>query len=410
MNDIYNYILNSGYKDSSGIIFALTCGDTERISSFLLEKGIKSIHYHGNLNPLERKKNQQLWMNDEVNVICTTIAFGLGIDKKDVRYVIHSTMPTSIESYYQQIGRAGRDGEKSDCILFYSRNDRTRIEKIIKLNSFSSIHENLERRDYDSDITIVEECSDGFEEELIDYEVSAMKSEKLDDISFFCQMKDDCRRNVLLEYFGELCTTSCGNCDVCKPKEKRKVKSNFKTNISKSKEEVDEIIRKINSNTRFKTSHPLKNIIQNSNSEMDQIFEENDKENEEISNNQDSLHAKIAEIIKIKEERKRAKEIKKAFPSISSIKPKVNIIKQQPIDDYNSTEVSHNIIVNLYKMCEDISSVKGISPRLVLSHQQIKDIAHIKPSTLKELKSIRGIGTKKVMLYGNEILAIVNNV
>lgn len=404
MNDIYNYIVNSGYKNSSGIVFALTCGDAERISSFLLEKGIKSIHYHGNLSPLERKKNQSLWMNDEVNVICTTIAFGLGIDKKNVRYVIHSTMPTSIESYYQQIGRAGRDGQNSDCILFYSRNDRTRIEKIIKLNTLS-LSNDISKQKYseDDDVTIVEECNDDFEDELIDYEVSAMKSEKLDDISFFCQIKNDCRRNVLLEYFGELCSTTCGNCDVCKPKERRKVKSNTKNVLSK--DEIDDIVRKISSNTRFKTSIPLNDASSIKNSESVQSLEEEDEE----TSNQDSLYAKIAQIIKIKEERKREKELKKSFPSGSSIKPKLSTAKRHPIDDYSGTEESNNIIVSLYKMCEDFAAEKGISPRHVLSHQLIKDIAYIKPKTMSELKSIRGIGTKKAMLYGNEILAIVTN-
>jgi bloom syndrome protein len=135
MADMLFYILNQQLSQKCGIVYALTTKDAERLAEFFAEHGLSTTYYHGAMTPAARQENHAKWSTGAAKLMCTTVAFGLGIDKSNVRYVIHSTMPTSLEAYYQQAGRAGRDGNSADCILFFHPKDRTRIEHVIKLNA-----------------------------------------------------------------------------------------------------------------------------------------------------------------------------------------------------------------------------------------------------------------------------------
>jgi len=135
MADMLYYILNRGLARECGIVFAMTTKDAERLAEFFSEQGIQTTFYHGGMTPQARQDSHARWARGEAKLMCTTVAFGLGIDKSNVRYVLHSTIPTSLEAYYQQAGRAGRDGDASDCVLFFQPKDRIKIEHVIKLNA-----------------------------------------------------------------------------------------------------------------------------------------------------------------------------------------------------------------------------------------------------------------------------------
>ncbi|EFN70165.1 Bloom syndrome protein-like protein [Camponotus floridanus] len=178
------------YRNTCGIVYCLSRKDCDDYAAQMKKNGIKALSYHAGLTDNQRSNCQGRWIADEIHVICATIAFGMGIDKPNVRFVIHAALPKSIEGYYQESGRAGRDGEIADCILFYHYADMHRIRKMIELDNQSP-------------------------------QVIGTHMDNLFKMVAFCENTTDCRRSLQLNYFGEIfdrqqCisnkTTACDNC------------------------------------------------------------------------------------------------------------------------------------------------------------------------------------------------------
>ena len=169
-------------KDQSGIIYCLSRNSVDSLATDLRDEGFSALPYHAGLDKQTRDRHQTSFVNDETKIIVATIAFGMGIDKSNVRFVVHMDLPKNIESYYQETGRAGRDGLESEALLFYSWADVT------KLKGFVEIDGNVEQ--------------------------SAIMIKKLDMMAKYGDLKS-CRRKFLLRYFSEELPEDCGNCDNC---------------------------------------------------------------------------------------------------------------------------------------------------------------------------------------------------
>ncbi|KAL4932624.1 RecQ family helicase MusN [Aspergillus undulatus] len=180
--------ISTSYRNKSGIVYCFSRSNCETVAGALREDfGIKAAYYHAGLDAEQRAKTQESWQTGEIHVIVATIAFGMGIDKPDVRFVIHHSIPKSLEGYYQETGRAGRDGRRSGCYLYFGKRDVTAMESMIRKNEDASKAQ------------------------------KARQLKMLQDVKKYCENEKDCRRVQILAYFSESfkrqdCNSSCDNC------------------------------------------------------------------------------------------------------------------------------------------------------------------------------------------------------
>ncbi|KAH7328641.1 hypothetical protein B0I35DRAFT_473324 [Stachybotrys elegans] len=184
--DSITSLIKSKYSNVSGIVYTISRRASEEVAQYLSEHGIAARHYHAGVDPQEKVEVQTTWQRGNIKVVVATIAFGMGIDKPDVRFVIHHGLPKSLEGYYQETGRAGRDGKPSDCILFFGKGDIRVLKKLIA-------------------------GGDGNAEQ------KERQMGMLNRVAAFCDNQADCRRTEVLRYFGEdfnraQCHKSCDNC------------------------------------------------------------------------------------------------------------------------------------------------------------------------------------------------------
>ncbi|XP_071935899.1 ATP-dependent DNA helicase Q-like 4A [Coffea arabica] len=201
VDDIDNFIRQNHF-DECGIVYCLSRMDCEKVAEKLQECGHKAAFYHGSMDAAQRAFIQKQWSKDEINIICATVAFGMGINKPDVRFVIHHSLPKSIEGYHQECGRAGRDGQPSSCVLYYSYSDYIRLKHMI---SQATVEQSFGVSGYNR----ASAKPSG--------RILEMNTENLLRMVSYCENNVDCRRLLQLIHFGEKfdslnCQKTCDNC------------------------------------------------------------------------------------------------------------------------------------------------------------------------------------------------------
>lgn len=372
------------HKGKSGIIYCLSRKKVEEIAGLLVVNDINAAPYHAGLEPSVRVKNQDDFLNEEVDVIVATIAFGMGIDKPDVRFVIHYDTPKSLEGYYQETGRSGRDGLEGNCILFY------RYKDILKLEKFQK-----------------------------DKTVTERENAKLllDEMSMYSE-SSVCRRKQLLHYFGEIYDeSSCGKtmwCDVCKyPPEKYEGKDYVAMVLEAAKE----------SEERFGLKH-LSDIIRGVENPHVKSYKHNELpvfgkgkgEKEEFWSSvvrQTLLHhylEKDLDNIGVLKLTDLGRKFLKKPHSITLVKDKdfESLIEQE---DKEPQMVTNSYDINLYeqlkKLRKDVARSKNLPPYVIFQDPSLEEMATVYPTSKEEMAKINGVGMGKITKFGRPFIELI---
>ena len=387
MHFILNFI--KARPMEAGIIYCLSRKNTEKVASDLQKKGINAAPYHAGLSTFERNQTQERFKNDQLSVVCATIAFGMGIDKSNVRWVIHYNMPKSIESFYQEIGRAGRDGAPADTVLFYSLADIVQLTEFARQSGQQDVNMDKLRR-------------------MQEYAESSV-----------------CRRRILLNYFSEQTDHDCGNCDVCENPPRRFDGTRYvQMALSAAKRTAEtvristiiEIVKGIRSPyvirhgyDQLKTFGVGKDITTNDWQDyllqmLQMGFIEiayNDGNKVKVTNiGEDVLYGrKSAQLCvidhSVKEERKKPR-LKLEIPTITipGLPPTTGIEDMKLFEALRSLRLT-------------CANEEGFPPYIVFSDKVLHALATIKPTTIEQFGNISGIGEHKKDKYGNRFVALI---
>lgn len=375
------------HKNQSGIIYCMSRNKTEVVAATLQRHGISATIYHAGLSPQARDRAQEDFINDRVQVVCATIAFGMGIDKSNVRWVIHYNLPKSIENFYQEIGRAGRDGLESDTLLFYSMSD------IILLSKFAS--------------------------ESAQQEINLDKLHRMQQYA----EADICRRRILLNYFGESREYDCGHCDVCKNPPQRfdgsilvqkalsaiiradqKISTHLLVDVLRGNytQEITE-----NGFDKLKTFGAGRDVP--ARDWQDYLLQMLQLGYFEIAYNENN-HLKITEsgkkvlfgeskamLVVIKHEQTTVSKVTKTSSASKLSQP-------LPASTNSSDEALFEILREHRKKLAD---EQGYPAYIVLSDKVLHLICNIKPTTIDEFGMISGVGEFKKEKYGKDFVTLI---
>ncbi len=371
------------HPNESGIIYCLARKTTEQLASKLQQQGIAASTYHAMLSPNDRNRVQDDFINDRIQVVCATIAFGMGIDKSNVRFVVHYNLPKSIENYYQEIGRGGRDGLPCETVLFYNLQDIILLKRFARESGQVGINE-----------------------------------ERLSRIQEYAEAQV-CRRRIILNYFGEVTECQCGNCDVCNnPSEQ--------FDGTKYAQMALSAIARTNENIGFSTAIDIlkgyhnNEIIAHNYSQLPTfgvgkelsnrdwhdyilqmlqmgLIELNYNENKHIHitplGKEVLFRSKPVFLSKIQREDLRVKSKKKEKMLFST--PDEHIIEDKQLFEQ----------LRLLRL--QIAREEHLPPYVIFSDKTLHELAIHKPQTLDEFGSIYGVGENKLQKYGETFISAI---
>ena len=372
-------------KEKSGIIYTLNRKTTEELADMLNANGIKAVAYHAGLDSKLRAERQDLFLNEEVHVIVATIAFGMGIDKPDVRFVIHYNIPKSIENYYQETGRAGRDGMEGKCILYYSHKDVAKLEHLMR------------------------------DKPLSEREVGA---QLINETVAYCE-SSVCRRKILLNYFGEESDTAqCDNkmCDNCNnPKE-----------LMEAKTEATQVLTAVKGLDEQFTMDYLMHILRGKPNPKVKMFRHDERDFFGIGKNKDEhywnslmrqmmldrLIQKDIEEYGVLKITKKGQAFLKRPASFKIILN--NLFEEADGDDDEAAPAVGPAVVADKKLIEllkelrkKVAKEKNLPPFVIFLEGSLEDMATMYPTTIEELEKCQGVSKGKAIRYGKKFVDLI---
>lgn len=371
----YNQLLKQIYShQGSGIIYCLSRRQVDEIAFRLQNDGISALPYHAGMSDQARASNQTRFIRDDVKIMVATIAFGMGINKPDVRFVIHYDLPRNLESYYQESGRAGRDGEVAHCTLFFSTSDIPRIDYIIDQKPDPK-EQRVARQQL---------------RQVIDYAEGT-----------------DCRRTIVLRYFGERFSGNCGNCDNCrnpKPVEDWTIEAQkFLSCVARCRE-------------KFGTTHII-DVLRGSRKKKVEQYGHHLLSTYGIGKDKTAdawkmlarslLHQGLMDestdgyrILKLN---KRSWEVLRKQRQVQIAVTPTSTAKD--LVDTNSRKAEAELLFErLYRLRKQIADIQSVPPYVIFADSSLKLMARSKPQTLEEFVHISGVTNYKVSQYGERFV------
>ena len=373
----------SEHKNQSGIIYCATRKNVEKVSDFLNDNGYRSLIYHAGLNSEIRNRNQEDFINDRCKLIVATNAFGMGIDKPDVRFVVHYNMPKNLENYYQEAGRAGRDGENSDCILLYSPAD---------VHTQRFFIENNDEND-----------------ELTDEQREKIKKNdyyKLNKMVGYCT-STTCLRNYILNYFGEYHTNDCNNCSAC-------LKEYKLTDVTVDSQKILSCI--IKTRQRYGASTIIDVLA---GSKKESIINAGLDEQSTYGIMSKTKKAAISELITklIDEEYIHQTEGKypilevtqKSYPILKGQKSLTMrlAVKEDLHREIQQVEIDRSLFDKLKERRKYLADKASVPPYVIFSDASLRDMCAKLPTSENDFLRISGVGIKKQEKYAKEFIPII---
>ncbi|XP_054776776.1 ATP-dependent DNA helicase Q-like 4A isoform X1 [Prosopis cineraria] len=436
LEDIDKFIRENHY-DECGIIYCLSRIDCEKVAEKLQECGHKTAFYHGSMDPAQRAFVQKQWSKDEINIMCATVAFGMGINKPDVRFVIHHSLPKSIEGYHQECGRAGRDGLRSSCVLYYSYSDYIRVKHMITQGAIeqSPMTSGYNRSNLTNSGRLLE-----------------TNTENLLRMVSYCENDVDCRRLLQLSHFGERfdsssCKKTCDNC--------LKIKNFVEKDVTEIAKQLVELVKITGQN--FSSSH----ILEVYRGSLNQIVKKHRHETvrfhgagkhlakgeasrvlhhlvvedflvEDVKKS--DIYGSVSSILKVNELKARnlfgGQKIILRFPSsgkaaklgTSGVTPAKGSVTsgkvtfpQNDTPASPQTEVDLNLSAKLYTALRMLRTAivkeagEGVMAYHIFGNATLQQISKKLPRTKEELLEINGISKAKISKYGDRLLETIEN-
>lgn len=368
------------YKDKSVIIYCFSRKDTESLAIDLTRDGYAALPYHAGLNSELRQETQDKFIHDEVPIIVATIAFGMGIDKPDVRLVVHYDLPKTIEGYYQETGRAGRDGLPSKCVLFYSYGDKIK--------------------------------QDFFINQIQDEDEKQKAQTKLKEMLDYCEIFT-CRRAYLLKYFGENTLDKCDNCDICLGTHEefdgteisqKIISAILKTDQRYGAGYIAQLLRGVNSNVIKEREHEKLSVFGIA---------------------KDFSDTQIRKIINILIAKKILEKVGSEYPILAVAPAGVVFLKNKeqiflPKIEENSKaktkrKIKGDLIYNqalfdeLRILRKDIADTMHVPPFAIFGDKSLIEMVHYLPQSKDAFANISGVGSFKLNKFGDQFIAIIKS-